>query len=177
LATEHLIEVGRRRIAHIGGRDISTATDRLRGYRHALIRNGLSESPEYVVCPSNANDAGDQAGYDAMKLALALKPRPDAVFCFNDPLAMGAMEAAIDAGLEIPHDIAIIGCGNIKYSRMLRIPLSSIDQNSEVVGEDAATLALEITASKSPIPPRVVLQRPTLVARASTVGATGVVNR
>jgi LacI family transcriptional regulator len=168
IATEHLIQTGRRRIAHIGGKDISTATDRLRGYRNALIQNGVSENPEYVVSRSYADDAGDKTGYEAMKFLLGLKHPPDAVFCYNDPMAMGGMEAALDAGLRIPDDVAIIGCGNVKYSRMLRVPLSSIDQNSEGLGEQAAALALEITASKDPLRPKTILQRPSLIARAST---------
>jgi LacI family transcriptional regulator len=169
IATEHLIQAGYRRVAHIGGTDISTALDRLRGYRNALMQNGLPEAPEYVVSRSHADDAGDKAGYDAMNSLLALKHRPDAVFCYNDPMAMGAMEAILDAGLRIPQDIAIIGCGNVKYSRMLRVPLSSIDQDSEGMGEQAAALALEIAGSKTSVRPKTILQRPSLIARASTV--------
>jgi len=171
LATEHLIQTGHSRIAHIGGTDISTALDRFRGYRNALMQHRLPEPPEYVVSRSHADDAGDKAGYDAMTHLLALKPPPDAVFCYNDPMAMGAMEAVLDAGLEIPRDVAIIGCGNVKYSRMLRVPLSSIDQNSEGMGEQAAALALEIAGSKTLVRPKTILQRPALVARASTVSA------
>ena len=171
LATEHLIDTGRCRIAHIGGTDVSTAVDRVRGYRHALIQHGLPESPEYLVRRSHADDAGDQAGYEAMRGLLALKPRPDAVFCFNDPTAMGAMEAAVDAGIDVPRELAIIGCGNVKYSKMLRIPLSSIDQGSADLGQKAAVLALELASSKKPARPTVILQRPTLIARASTLPA------
>jgi LacI family transcriptional regulator len=172
IATEHLIRTGRRRVAHIGGTDISTALDRFRGYRNALMQNGLLEAPEYVISRSHADDAGDKAGYDAMNSLLALKPRPDAVFCYNDPMAMGAMEAILDAGLHIPQDVAIIGCGNVKYSRMLRVPLSSIDQDSEGMGEQAAALALEIAGSKISVRPKTILLRPSLIARASTVAGT-----
>jgi LacI family transcriptional regulator len=61
---------------------------------------------------------------------LALKCRPDAVFCYNDLTAIGAMQAALDAGLRIPEDIAFIGCGNFRYADYLRVPLSSIDHRS-----------------------------------------------
>jgi LacI family transcriptional regulator len=169
VATEHLIQTGRRRIAHLGGTDISTAMDRFRGYRHALLENCLAPPAEYVQNRAHSDDAGDAAGYDAMKALLALKPRPDAVFCYNDPMAMGAMEAILDAGLEIPGDIAIVGCGNVKYSRMLRVPLTSVDQSSEGMGAQAATLSLEIATSKTQIRPRTILLPPTLVIRESTV--------
>jgi LacI family transcriptional regulator len=168
MATEHLIRTGRRRIAHIGGTGISTAFDRLRGYRNALIKGGLPETPGYAISHSHAVDADDKAGYDAMNVLLSAKAQPDAVFCFNDPMAVGAMEAILDAGLRIPQDIAIIGCGNIKYSRMLRVPLSSIDQNAEGLGEQAATLSIQIAGSRTPVRPKAIMQSPSLVARDST---------
>jgi LacI family transcriptional regulator len=80
------------------------------------------------------------------------------------------MEAVIEAGLRIPEDIAIIGCGNANYARMLRVPLSSIDQNSEGLGESAAILAVELARVGSSARPRSILVPPTLVARASTMG-------
>ena len=169
MATEHLIQIGRRRIAHIAGTNISTSHDRFQGYRNALLRHGLAEQPQYMVRDPHADDPGGRPGYDTMASLLALKPRPDAVFCFNDSIAIGAMEAVLDAGLEIPGDIAVIGCGNLTYSRMLRVPLSTVDQNTEGLGEQAAALALEIAASKDPIRPRTILQNPVIVERASTV--------
>lgn len=170
MATEHLIDIGRRRIAHLGGADISTALGRLRGYQDALAAAGLASRPDYIISRAHADDKGDQAGYDGMKALLALDTPPDAVFCYNDPLAMGAMEAVLDAGLRIPEDLAIIGCGNVNYARMLRTPLSSIDQNSEQMGVEAATLALEIARSKTPIRPKTIMIPPALVVRASTSG-------
>ena len=171
IATEHLIQNGYRRIAHLGGTDISTAMDRLRGYQQALADNRLPAPAEYIHRRSHADDEGDAAGYEGMKTLLDLNPRPDAVFCYNDPMAMGAMEAALDAGLRVPDDVAIIGCGNVKYARMLRVPLSSVDQDSEGLGEQAANLALELARAKSSLRPKTILLPPTLVARESTVPA------
>ena len=168
IATEHLIQRGCRRIAHLGGSDISTAMDRLRGYREALADNGLSVPPEYIQSRTHSDDEGDAAGYEAMKALLALNPRPDGVFCYNDPMAMGAMEAVLSAGLRIPQDMAIIGCGNVKYARMLRVALSSVDQNSEGLGERAASLALELATSKNSTRPKTILLPPTVVEREST---------
>ena len=169
LATQHLIDKGCRKIAHIGGADISTALDRLRGYREALAENGLSAPSEYILSHSHSDDKGDTAGNDAMKTLLALYPRPDGVFCYNDPMAMGAMEAVIEAGLRIPEDLAIIGCGNVNYARMLRVPLSSIDQNSEGLGERAATLAIELATTDGSARPQSILLPPALVVRVSTL--------
>ena len=72
-----------------------------------------------------------------MKKLLSLRPLPDAVFCHNDLTALGAMKAILDAGLKIPEDIAIMGCGNVKYSDCLRVPLTTIDQDCEAIGERA----------------------------------------
>ena len=74
---------------------------------------------------------------------LRLKPRPDGVFCYNDPLATGAMDYALEKGSRIPEDVAIIGCGNLHYDDSLLVPLSSVDQRSARVGERAAQLILQ----------------------------------
>jgi len=168
LATEHLIEVGCRRIAHIRGPELSTAVGRLFGYKRALERHGIEAPPEYIVTEQTADDAGDASGRQAMERLLGLDPRPDGVFCFNDPAAMGAMMAILDAGLKIPDDIALVGCGNVVYSPFLRVPLSSIDQRSGEIGVRAGQLALRLIESESPPPPEVILTAPKLVARAST---------
>ena len=69
-----------------------------------------------------------------MKKLLAADPRPDGVFCYNDPTALGAMRGIVEAGLRIPHDIALIGCGNVNYAPLLTVPLSSIDQDNFTMG-------------------------------------------
>ncbi len=169
LATDHLIAQGCRRIAHIRGPEVSTAIGRLRGYRASLAAHGAAPNPDYVITGRTADDAADRSGYEAMQQLLALKPHPDGVFCFNDPVAMGAMQAALDAGLRVPEDVAVVGCGNVHYASYLRVPLTSIDQNSPSIGENAARLALSLVGLKKPVPPRTVLLESRLVARASTL--------
>ena len=75
-----------------------------------------------------------------MQRLLALTPRPDGVFCFNDPVAIGAMRAILELGLSIPDDIAVVGVANMHNSDMLRIPLSTVDQGTPTVGEQAALI-------------------------------------
>lgn len=175
LATEHLIEVGCRRIAHIRGPALSTALGRLAGYRRALDRHGIKVPSEYVVTEETADDAGDVSGRQAMERLLKLNPRPDGVFCYNDPAAMGAMMAILDAGLRIPDDIAVIGCGNVVYAPFLTVPLSSIDQGSGEIGIRAGELALRLVESPElSLPPQAILTAPKLVARASTERRPGV---
>jgi LacI family transcriptional regulator, galactose operon repressor len=168
MATEHLIEIGRRRIAHIGSPEVSPAVGRLEGYRRALTRYGIQVPADYVLTRSHGDDAGDATGYETMKRLLNLKLLPDAVFCHNDPTALGAMKAILDSGLKIPEDIAIIGCGNVRYSDSLRVPLTTIDQDCEGLGTHAAKLALRLLESKTPPEPQTILAEPRLIVRDST---------
>src|SRR5580704_6386025 len=168
MATEHLIGAGCRRLAHIGGPYVSTALGRREGFRRALSRHDLPCPEPYMITRDHGDNAGDVSGYAAMQRLLHLDPRPDGVFCHNDPTAMGAMNAILDAGLRIPKDVAVIGCGNVRYADSLRVPLSSIDQESEAIGERAAGLAFDMMASKAPVKPKTILLEPKLVVRASS---------
>jgi LacI family transcriptional regulator len=120
----------------------------------------------------HGDDAGEASGYDAMKTLLGLKQRPDGVFCYNDPTAMGAMKAVLEAGLRVPEDVAIAGCGNVAYADFLRVPLTSVDQQSGAIGDRTARMALGLLESGAPAKPKVVLLEPKLVVRASTMRRT-----
>ena len=170
LATAHLIDAGCRRIAHIGGPNVSTALGRLEGFRRALGARGMPPAPpEYIEMREHGDDAGEASGYQAMQRLLALAPPPDGVFCYNDPTAMGAMKAALEAGLRIPEDVAIAGCGNVAYADFLRVPLTSVDQQSTAIGERASRMALGLLESGSAARHKTVLLEPKLVVRASTM--------
>jgi LacI family transcriptional regulator len=169
IATEHLIEQGCRRIAHIRGPDISTATRRLQGYRQALTRHKMKSLIGYVVMSRSADAHAAAAGYEAMRELLALRPPPDGVFCFNDSIATGALRALGEAGLAVPSDVAVVGCGNNNYADLMKVPLSSVDQASDQIGERAAKLALSVIESKASAKPRTVVLQPSLVARASSL--------
>jgi len=164
LATAHLIERGCCRIAHLRGPGIGIATRRMQGYRSALAKAGLDFCPGYVV------DAGyqDETGHEAMLKLLRKGPAPDGVFCYNDPVAIGAMRAISESGLRVPEDIAVVGAGNVHYSDFLAVPLTTVDQGTSEIGKRAANLLLERIASKRPLRPRKVLIVPRLVVRQST---------
>jgi LacI family transcriptional regulator len=172
-ATQHLIDIGCKKIAHIRGPESSPGLQRLEGYMKALEQNGMKLNPDYVIAEPKGDVESRQRGVEAMSRLLQLNPRPDGVFCFNDPLAMGAMKHVLDEGLRIPEDVALIGCGNLHYDDTLRVPLSSIDQRSRLIGEQAARLTLSILKSKQPIPPERVVLEPELVVRASTMKQHG----
>ena len=169
LATQHLIDQGCRRIAHIRGRSNSTRNFAVQG-----LSGGVG-----ARWSAPLGQAGDrrfavdidsfQHGHEAMHLLLKLNPRPDAVFCYNDPLAIGAMNAILEAGLSIPEDIALVGCGNLHFDGSLRVPLSSIDQHSQMIGERAAAILLDIFDSKAQPQSVTVVLDPALVVRASSM--------
>ena len=168
LATGHLIDIGCKRIAHIRGPETSPGIRRMEGYKRALAQGGLKVMDDYIITERKGDVETKQRGAEAMRQLLSLKPRPDGVFCFNDPLAMGAMNYALDHGIRIPEDIAVIGCGNLHYDDSLRVPLSSIDQHSRQIGEEAARLTLGILNSKVPPSPETVVLQPELIVRRST---------
>jgi LacI family transcriptional regulator len=168
IATRHLIDIGCKRIAHIRGPETSTAIRRLEGYKQALGQSRMKVLDGYIITERKGDVETKQRGAEAMRQLLELKPRPDGVFCFNDPLAMGAINYALDQGIGIPQDIAIVGCGNLHYDDSLRVPLSSIDQHSRKIGEEAARITLGILNSKVPPKPESVILKPELIVRHSS---------
>jgi LacI family transcriptional regulator len=164
MATAHLFDQGRKRVAHIRGPQTGTGTLRLKGYRRALTKRGVTIRPDYIV----SGQYGDNTGYEAMRELLKASPRPDGVFCYNDPVAAGAVKAVLEAGLRVPEDIAIIGAGNVHYSDLLRVPLSTIDQSSAAIGETAAELLCECMEAKEPGKVKRIFIPSRLVVREST---------
>lgn len=168
LAATHLIQQGCRRIAHIRGPMTNVGNRRAEGYRDALRKHGHSIPEKYIVSSGEASDSdGETRGKRAMEQVLALDPRPDGVFCFNDTVAVGAMVRAIDAGLRIPKDMTIVGCGNFHYSSKLHVPLSSIDQKSKEIGERTAKMIAALLEKPS-ARLRTVILEPELIVRESS---------
>jgi LacI family transcriptional regulator len=126
----------------------------------------------YIVRNERIEEGGDTIGFQAMRHLLKLRARPDAVFCYNDLTAIGAIEAVLQAGLRVPEDVAVIGCGNFRYSPYLRVPLSSIDQNTAELGRLAGEMALVLSLQTGSVPGPVLLQ-PSLVVRQSTRRSQG----
>jgi LacI family transcriptional regulator len=164
LATEHLIERGCCRIAHLRGPDVGIAAERLAGYRQALVRHGFCLNAEYVVSGGRQNGTG----YDGMRRLLDINPFPDGVFCYNDPVAIGAMRAILEVEFSLPNDICVVGAGNIQYSDQVAVPLSTVDQGTSTIGALAAELLIERIASKRAMRPKKILIPPKIVEREST---------
>jgi LacI family transcriptional regulator len=139
LAATHLVEQGRKAIAHIMGPPIVHAKRRAEGYKAALKALGVRTRSEWVV----RGGFMEADGYRAMKKLLGMTPRVDAVFAANDPSAIGAMKAIWDAGLRVPEDIAVVGAGDIALGDLLRVPLTTISWSRDEQGKQAAILLLD----------------------------------
>jgi LacI family transcriptional regulator len=164
LATEHLVKRGCCRIAHLRGPAIGIARDRFEGYRRALAKHGWPANMRYVVAAGHE----DETGYEGMRRLLEVRPIPDGVFCFNDPVAIGAIKAIREAGLRVPQDIAVVGAGNVHYSDLLAVPLTTVDQGTRQMGTHAAEILLERIGQTRSLRPRKILIPPKLVEREST---------
>lgn len=167
MATKHLLSTGKRRVAHIAGPDFTSGADRRRGYIDALREQRLPVRAHSIIENPRVEETGEQVGYQGMRRLLRGKTRPDAVFCYNDLTAIGAIHATLEAGLSIPGDIAFIGCGNVRYSDYLRVPLSSIDQSTGLLGEHAGKLTLDLVKHPTTTPKQIRV-KPRLVIRASS---------
>ena len=125
-ATQHLVSVGRRRVAAIGVNPTfahATSRHRLLGYRAALAEAGQVLGPVYEA-PVERFKRED--GYRAMQRLLEIPDPPDAVFCFTDELALGALRAAAERGLQVPRDLAVIGFDDIEDGRYATPSLSTV---------------------------------------------------
>jgi len=166
LAVSHLLSLGRRRIAFIGGPlSIPQVADRLAGARRALATvedatlEVIAQEPLTVLSGREAGEA--LARRDR-------RDRPDAVFCANDLLAVGVLQgAAILGDIRVPEELAIIGYDDIDFAQSTVVPLSSVRQPARAIGATAVELLVEALSDE---PPRQVRFKPELVVRASTAG-------
>jgi LacI family transcriptional regulator len=163
LATAHLVTRGCRAMAHIKGPPIVHAQRREEGYRRAIADAGLDANETHVV------EGGfmEADGYRAMQQLLTVRPRVDGVFAVNDPAAIGAMKAIWDAGLRVPEDVAVVGAGDVAYSDLIKVPLTTVRWSKGDVGRSAAELILDQIGGHGETRPRRVIIPPELVARNS----------
>jgi LacI family transcriptional regulator len=142
-ATDYLISKGHRRIAMITGPG-GPRNARREGYLQALSRhnNGLESLIEEV---SSYDEIG---GYQGMQRLIESGQPPQAVFAANDLMAIGVMQAILDAGLSVPDDIAVVGFDDIPAARLVTPGLTTIRQSQEVMGCKAAELLLERLSGK-----------------------------
>ncbi|AZB41108.1 LacI family transcriptional regulator [Bacillus sp. FJAT-42376] len=157
MAVDYLYSLGHSKIAHISGMaDSFIGKARIMGYKKAMQKRNLSIPRGYMV------DGGlfsIEEGKAAMKKLLKLKNRPTAVFAAGDQMAIGAMEAIKEKGLSVPEDISIIGFDDIDMAGYVTPKLSTIKQDTDAIGKQAAELLVRqiiqkkksITAAMIPV--------------------------
>lgn len=169
LAISHLIGQGLSRIAFINGpTDTVPGGSRLRGYQATLLNHGLPFDPDLVVS-GNFMISG---GYTAVGQLLERKQRPDAIFCANDLMALGAMRRLREEGLRVPHDVALVGMDDIDQTTISTPTLTSVSLMAAERGRIAAEMLLGRIDGDRAEPHRVTLL-PRLVVRESSVILTG----
>lgn len=168
LAGKHLLDIGRRRLAFVGGPDsIQQVEDRLNGARRAVAevqgaRLEVIETTALTVLEGRAAGEGIRAR-DPID-------RPDAIFAANDLLAMGLLQALMmNASVRVPAEIALIGYDDIDFASAAVVPLSSIRQPSVLIGHTAVDLLIREAASGAEFTPERIVFQPELVVRDSTV--------
>src|SRR2546425_4136822 len=167
LATEHLINLGHRKVGHLKGTVASTAALRFEGYKQALAKHRLPFDESLVrECGFTERD-----GYASMSAWLRNGNTPGAIFAANDPAAIGAMGAIEEAGLRIPEDVALVGGGNIHYADMLRVPLTTVAWSTSEMGQAAGQLLIGLIEGRRKHKEEHVMVEPELVVRTSC-GAT-----
>jgi LacI family transcriptional regulator len=165
--TKHLIMQGCGRIAHIGGQQhVSIFNQRLKGYIDALHVHNIAVDDDLIVF----GKVSIESGRDWMKKLLVLPKIPDGLFAVEDFTALGAMQAIKSAGIKIPDEIAIIGFANEPFSEYITPSLSTVNQQTVQMGEEAAKLFFGSLYKKdddNTSPFKLVLQ-PELIYRQST---------
>lgn len=144
---QHLIRLGHEQIAFIAGPSGNNdARERLRGYRSAIRRLAKSESRTLEF----PGDFREQSGYDALQRILAATPRPTAIFAANDSMAIGALSALADAGIDVPGGMALVGFDDIPIARCVSPPLTTVHVEIVDLGRRAVARLLESIRSEHP---------------------------
>ncbi len=162
LATEHLLELGHRRILFLAGPNgSSSSAGRFGGYQRALAAAGVSYSDTRVFLSGRDIEAGRHA----MSQAISEKVEFTAVVAFNDSVAIGAAETLLKQGVRVPEDVSIAGFGDGLLAENFRVPLTTVRVPQMEMGETALRLALELQKG-APVAPRTLPVE--IIVRAST---------
>jgi len=151
LATQHLIDLGHRRIGLLFPDAGSQAQAlRIRGFRETLRQAGLTAGPEVVAC---GTDWADGAYVAAQQLLSPSRgTRPTALFATNDLLAIGAMRAIRDRGVRVPEDMAVVGCDDAEFAAYQEPPLTTVHLPIEEMAARATTILLDLIRQRATPP-------------------------
>ncbi len=166
VATRHLIHLGHRRIAVVGGPENMLAVRaRLDGYRSAHAEAGLAVDPGLFRSGNYYIESGYRAGLDL--LSLPEHQRPTAIFAGSDVQAIGVLRAAQELGVSVPGDVSIVGYDDVPEATWVYPALTSVTQKLATMGTMAAEVLLDLVEGKKPLTPRINLTTE-LIVRDST---------
>jgi len=167
LAARHVVETGHKRIALVNGPSIlAQCRDRAAGVRSALAE---APAPKRRLTELEAVRLDVPSGRDAGERLLGLSPRPTAVICANDLLALGVLQVMVGAKVRVPEDMAIVGYDDIEFAGAAAVPLTSVRQPAARLGRTAAELLIaETSEGDAPHVHRSVVFTPELVVRESS---------
>jgi DNA-binding LacI/PurR family transcriptional regulator len=149
MATEHLLQLGHRRIGIVTGSPrVAATTDRLAGYRQALQAFNVPFDPHLVE--AGLFQQGIETGTRCGERLLSLANRPTAIFALSDELAMGVIQAARARGLRLPEDLAVVGYDNVTFSAHLNPPLTTVAQNPYAIGSTACRMLVDMLEGRRP---------------------------
>lgn len=159
IATEHLVKIGYRKIGYINSEKGNILGNvRKDGFMRALQNNNLSFNEKYVYqLPKLNGMTYYEYGYEVGRQFLTQRDRPEAIFSYNDLIALGFEKAFLEQGLSIPDDIAIIGYDNIKRGVIAQVPLSTVNQPTQKIGCEAVDFILKKLSGKA-VKPRTILK-------------------
>jgi LacI family transcriptional regulator len=140
LSTKHLVALGHRRIAYIGGdRSEQTGAERLAGYVDAMKAARLPLEDDYILSADYTREGGEKAG----RRLLSLRKMPTAVVASNDLMAVGFMQACEAGGVRVPGQVSVVGMDNTDIATIVKPSLSSVIMREEDIGATAAALLIE----------------------------------
>lgn len=170
-AVRHLVGLGRREVAFIGARKgrSQPAALRLQGWRAELVAAGLSADDGLIA---TTGGWGYEDGAAAVARMLDTGRRPDAVFAYNDPVAIGAMRVLRERGLRVPEDVAVVGFDDVVEGRFGAVTLTSVSPDKAAIARLAVESVLARLLGDAP-PPRRIRADHRLIERESTVGRPG----
>jgi LacI family transcriptional regulator len=161
-AVHHLLGTGKKTIAFIAGPENSrSAQARRKGFVTAFETSGRTLRSELIV-PSQPLEG---AGYTATKALLAATPEIDALLCYNDLVAIGALQALRELGRRVPEDVAVVGCDNIRLASLMTPSLTTLGVDKRYLGEAAVTMLLRLIGGE--LNDRHITVKPELIIRES----------
>ena len=165
-ATQHLIDQGYKKIAILAGpENLNISNKRMEGFLQTLKQNKIRCEKDFIIhC-----DFNQQYAYEATKELLSMKHRPDAIFTISDRMAIGAMLAIKEKGLQMPHDIGLVGFNNEPVTSLVTPRISSVEMYAFEIGKATAKLFIEMLQSDADMSDQEIVIKPKLFIRESSL--------